>query len=57
MEGDDALGTLKLVTGDRFSAGDRVQIRVAFFSMGPSFSNRDDYTAEDLNMGVVVNGE
>ena len=56
-EGDDTLGTLKLVTGDQFSAGDRVQIRVAFFSMGPSFSDRDDYSAEDLYMGVVVNGE
>ena len=56
-EGNDTLGVLKLVTGDRFSAGDKVQIRVAFFSMGPSFSDRDDYSAEDLNMGVVVNGE
>ena len=56
-EGNDTLGILKLVTGDRFSAGDKVQIRVAFFSMGPSFSDRDDYSAEDLNMGVVVNGE
>jgi len=29
---------------------------VAFFSLGPSFSDRDDYTAADLNMGVVING-
>ena len=56
-EGNDTLGILKLVTGDRFSSGDKVQIRVAFFSMGPSFSDRDDYSTEDLNMGVVVNGE
>ncbi|MCH2661929.1 hypothetical protein MK163_15915 [bacterium] len=41
-EGNDTLGILKLVTGDRFSAGDKLQIRVAFSSMGPSFSDRYD---------------
>ena len=56
-EGNDILGILKLVTGDRFSAGDKAQVRVAFFSMGPSFSDRDDYSADDLNMGIIVNGE
>jgi len=55
-EGDDTLGTLTLITGKRFTAGTKVQIRIAFFSMGPSFSDRDDYTAADLNMGVVING-
>ena len=55
-KGDDILGTLTLRTGDDFDAGMQVQVRVAFFSLGPSFSDRDDYTAADLNMGVVING-
>ena len=51
-----ALGTLTLITGERFTVSTQVEIRIAFFSMGPSFSDRDDYTAADLNMGVVING-
>ena len=42
--------------GDDFDAGMQVQVQVAFFSLGPSFSDRDDYTVADLNMGVVING-
>ena len=53
-EGDDILGTLTLRTSDDFDAG--MQVQVAFFSLGPSFSDRDDYTVADLNMGVVING-
>ena len=55
-KGDDLLGTLTLRTSDDFDAGMQVQVRVAFFSLGPSFSDRDDYTATDLNMGVMING-
>ena len=55
-KGDDILGTLTLRTGDGFDAGMQVQVRVAFFSLGPSSSDRDDFTAADLNMGVVING-
>ena len=55
-KGDDILGTLTLRTSDGFAAGMQVQVRVAFFSLGPSFSDRDSYTAADLNMGVVING-
>ena len=55
-EGNDILGTLTLVTSDRFIAGTRVEVRVTFFSMGPSFSERDKYEAADLSMGVVING-
>ena len=53
-KGDDILGTLTLRTDDGFDAGMQVQVLVAFFSLGPSFSDRDDYTAADLNMGVVI---
>ena len=56
-EGDDALGTLSLVASDQFIAGTRVKVRIAFFSLGPSFSDRDDYGATDLNMGLVINGD
>ena len=55
-KGDDILGALTLRTSDGFDAEMQVQVRVAFFSLGPSFSDRDSYTAADLNMGVVING-
>ena len=55
-KGDDILGTFTLQTSDGFDAGMQVQVRVAFFSLGPSFSDRDSYTAADLNMGVMING-
>ena len=55
-KGDDILGTLTLRTGDGFDADMQVQVRVAFFSLGPSSSDRDNYAAADLNMGVVING-
>lgn len=52
-EGD--LGTLTLRTGTLFQARTQVKVRVTFFSIGPSFQDRDDYRAEDLNMGLVLN--
>ena len=55
-KGDDTLGTLTLRTSDGFAAGMQVQVRVAFFSLGPSSFDRDSYAAADLNMGVVING-
>ena len=54
-EGDNALGTLTFKTKDGFDARTQVQVRITFFSIGPSFSNRDDYTANDLNMGITIN--
>ena len=54
-EGDNTLGTLTFKTADGFDVQNRVQIRITFFSVGPSFSDRDDYTATDLNMGVTIN--
>ena len=54
-EGDNALGTLTFKTKDGFDAGTQVLVRITFFSIGPSFSNRDDYTANDLNMGITIN--
>ena len=54
-EGDNALGTLTFKTKDGFDARTQVQVRITFFSIGPSFSNRDDYTVNDLNMGITIN--
>ena len=53
--GDNELGTLNFKTKDGFDAGTQVQVRITFFSIGPSFSDRDDYTANDLNMGITIN--
>jgi hypothetical protein len=49
------LGTLTLKTGTLFQARTQVRVQVTFFSIGPSFQDRDDYRAEDLNMGLVLN--
>ncbi len=56
-EGDGVLGTLTVVTGDGFSASTEVGIKVVFFSLGPSFSNRDDYGGSDLNLEVLIKGQ
>ena len=55
VEGDATFGTLKLKTASGFDGDTQVQVRVDYFSIGPSFSDRDDYNANDLQMGVVVN--
>lgn len=55
VEGEATFGTLKLKTASGFNADTQVRIQVDFFSIGPSFSDRDDYNSDDLKMGVVVN--
>ncbi|MGY8823859.1 MAG: hypothetical protein ACKVJG_07970 [Candidatus Latescibacterota bacterium] len=55
LEGEATFGTLKLKTANGFDANTQVRIQVDFFSVGPSFSDRDDYSSSDLKMGVVVN--
>ena len=55
VEGDATFGTLKLKTASGFDNDTQVQVQVDYFSIGPSFSDRDDYNANDLQMGVVVN--
>lgn len=55
VEGDATLGTLKLKTASGFDANTQVRVQVEFFSIGPSFSDRDDYNANDLKLGVIVN--
>ena len=55
MEGDFDLGSLTLKTASGFSTLAQASIQVVFFSVGPSSMERDNYEADDLNMGVVVN--
>lgn len=56
VEGDGLLGTLTLITGPSFAATTKASLRVVLFSIGPTSSSRDEYAAEDLNLGVMVNG-
>ena len=55
MEGDFDLGSLTLKTASGFTTIAQASIQVVFFSVGPSSMERDNYEADDLNMGVVVN--
>ena len=55
VEGDATFGTLKLKTASGFDSDTQVRVQVDYFSIGPSFSDRDDYNANDLQMGVIVN--
>ena len=55
VAGDRSLGTLSLTTAAGFSPSSSARVRLVFFSIGPSSSERDSYDAEQLNMGVVVN--
>lgn len=56
-ESSSTLGTLKLVTAENFDATTEVVMRVTFFSIGPSFSDREDYTTSDLGIEVVINDQ
>lgn len=56
VEGDGLLGTLTLITGPSFAATTKASLRVVLFSIGPTSANRDEYAADDLNLGVQVNG-
>lgn len=53
--GDATLGTLKLKTVADFSTRDELRLRVVFFSIGPSSTERDNYETEDLSLGVLIN--
>ena len=53
--GDAVLGTLNLRTASLFNPRAEIRIRIVLFSMGPTSANRDAYTAEDLDMGVIAN--
>ena len=54
--GDAELGTLRLKTPADFSKDTELQLRVVFFSIGPTSTKRDTYQGDDLRLGVVVNG-
>ena len=53
--GDAPLGTLNLKTSADFGPRTEVRIRIVFFSIGPSSQDRDNYSAQDLNMGLIIN--
>jgi hypothetical protein len=55
LEGEATLGTLKLKTATGFDANTQVRLQMDFFSIGPSFSDRDDYAANDLKIGIIIN--
>ena len=54
VNGDATLGTLKLKTGVGFDAAGNVVLKLDFFSIGPSSSDRDDYYKKDLSVGITV---
>ncbi|MEW6749944.1 MAG: hypothetical protein AB1505_03085 [Candidatus Latescibacterota bacterium] len=52
--GEAELGTLHLKTGADFS-GRELLLRAVFFSIGPRSTERDNYEADDLRLGITVN--
>ena len=50
--GDGGLGTLHLKTSSSFSIATQAKVRVLRFSIGPSSTERDNYTEQDLNLGL-----
>jgi hypothetical protein len=55
VNGDHALGTLRLMTSDLFHSETAAQIRVRLLSLGPRSDQRDSFPADQLNLGVRVN--
>ena len=53
--GDAPLGTLNLKTSADFGPRTEARIRIIFLSMGPTSQDRDNYSAQDLNMGLIIN--
>ena len=54
MEGNQQFGTFSLSTSEDFNPKASAQIAVAFLSLGPSSTDREEYNQEDLGLGVVV---
>ena len=52
--GDGELGTLHLQARSSLSAATLARIRILYFSAGPSSSERDTYTEQELNLGLSV---
>ena len=52
FSGDGGLGTLHLKTSSKFSIATQAKARVLRFSIGPSSTARDNYTEQDLNLGL-----
>jgi len=55
ISGDKTLGTLRIKTSATFGRLVEAQIGVERFSVGPSSAERDEYTGDILNLGVVIN--
>jgi len=55
VSGEQKLGTLTIRTSATFGRLVPAKIGVERFSVGPTSEERDDYTGETLNLGVVVN--
>ena len=55
ISGEKTLGTLKIRTSSTFGVLVPAKIGVERFSVGPSATERDEYTGETLNLGVAVN--
>ena len=56
ISGAQNLGTLTLKTASGFNALSRATVRIVALSIGPSSSERDNFEAADLQMGVAVGG-
>jgi hypothetical protein len=54
--GTVTLGTLRLRTPAAFTTATEVRLAVTHFSIGPSSTRRDSYTAEQLGVGATING-
>ena len=55
VSGEKTLGTLRISTSSTFGRLVQAQVGVALLSIGPNRLERDEYTAAELNLGVVVN--
>jgi hypothetical protein len=54
VQGDQLLGALSLKTSPAYSPSAQPRVRVEFFSVGPTSTERDSYTEEQLQLGVAL---
>jgi hypothetical protein len=53
VQGDQTLGTLNLKTGPTYSAAVHPRVRVTFFSIGPTSTDRESYADQELKLGAT----
>jgi large repetitive protein len=57
IEGDAELGTFKLHMSSNFNSSTSAIIKVAAISIGPTSTDRDNFSEDELGLGLLINSQ